>query len=41
MSCKTRVSGLEVAGFPSPTEQHQEPPLDLTELLMKRPATSP
>ena len=27
-----------MAGFPSPAEQYQEPPLDLNELLVKRPA---
>ena len=29
-----------VAGFPSPAEQYQEPPLDLNELLVKRPAAT-
>lgn len=38
MSSKAKVSGSVVAGFPSPTEQYQEPPLDLNELLVKRPA---
>ena len=28
------------AGFPSPAEQYQEPPLDLNELLVKRPAAT-
>ena len=28
------------AGFPSPAEQYQEPPLDLKELLVKRPAAT-
>jgi len=29
-----------VAGFPSPAEQYLEPPLDLNELLVKRPAAT-
>lgn len=29
-----------VAGFPSPAEQYQEEPLDLNELLVKRPAAT-
>ena len=29
-----------VAGFPSPAEQYQEPPLDLNKLLVKRPAAT-
>ena len=29
-----------VAGFPSPAEQYQETPLDLNELLVKRPAAT-
>ena len=28
------------AGFPSPAEQYLEPPLDLNELLIKRPAAT-
>ncbi len=28
------------AGFPSPAEQYQEPPLDLNELLVRRPAAT-
>ena len=40
MSPKARVSGSVVAGFPSPAEQYQEPPLDLNELLVKRPAAT-
>ena len=28
------------AGFPSPAEQYLEPPLDLNELLVKRPAAT-
>lgn len=35
---KANVSGSVVAGFPSPAEQYLEPPLDLNELLVKRPA---
>ena len=34
------MSGSVVAGFPSPVEQYQEPPLDLNELLVKRPAAT-
>ena len=37
---KAKVSGSVVAGFPSPAEQYLEPPLDLNELLVKRPAAS-
>ncbi len=37
---KARVSGAVAAGFPSPAEQYQEPPLDLNELLVKRPAAT-
>ena len=40
MGAKTKVSGSVVAGFPSPAEQYQEPPLDLNELLVKRPAAT-
>lgn len=40
MSAKARISGSVVAGFPSPAEQYQEPPLDLNELLVKRPAAT-
>ena len=40
MSAKAKVSGSAVAGFPSPTEQYQELPLDLNELLVKRPAAT-
>ena len=29
-----------MAGFPSPAEQYQEPPLDLNGLLVKRPAAT-
>ena len=39
VSDKAKVSGSVVAGFPSPAEQYLEPPLDLNELLMKRPTT--
>ncbi len=35
-----KVSGSVVAGFPSPAEQYLEPPLDLNELLVKRPAAT-
>ena len=40
MSAKAKVSSSVVAGFPSPAEQYQEPPLDLNELLVKRPAAT-
>ena len=40
MPAKAKVSGSVVAGFPSPAEQYQEPPLDLNELLVKRPAAT-
>ena len=40
MSHKAKVSGSVVAGFPSPAEQYLEPPLDLNELLVKRPAAT-
>ena len=38
--CRSKVSGSVVAGFPSPAEQYQETPLDLNELLVKRPAAT-
>ena len=34
------VAGSVVAGFPSPAEQYLEPPLDLNDLLVKRPAAT-
>ncbi len=37
---RARVSGSVAAGFPSPAEQYLEPPLDLNELLVKRPAAT-
>jgi DNA polymerase V len=37
---RAKVSGSVVAGFPSPAEQYQETPLDLNELLVKRPAAT-
>ena len=37
---KAKMSGTVVAGFPSPAEQYLEPPLDLNELLVKRPAAT-
>ena len=40
MPAKEKISGSVVAGFPSPAEQYQEPPLDLNELLVKRPAAT-
>ncbi len=40
MSTKAKISGSVVVGFPSPAEQYLEPPLDLNELLVKRPAAT-
>ena len=40
MTKKAQVAGSVVAGFPSPAEQYLEPPLDLNELLVKRPAAT-
>lgn len=40
MSKNAKASGSVVAGFPSPAEQYQETPLDLNELLVKRPAAT-
>ena len=40
MAAKVKISGSVAAGFPSPAEQYQEPPLDLNELLVKRPAAT-
>ena len=40
MPAKAKISGSVVAGFPSPAEQCLEPPLDLNELLVKRPAAT-
>ena len=40
MGTKAKISGSVVAGFPSPAEQYLEPPLDLNELLVKRPAAT-
>ena len=37
---RSKVSGSVEAGFPSPAEQYQETPLDLNELLVKRPAAT-
>ena len=34
------IVGSVAAGFPSPAEQYMEPPLDLNELLVKRPAAT-
>ncbi|MBR0056401.1 MAG: translesion error-prone DNA polymerase V autoproteolytic subunit [Kiritimatiellae bacterium] len=34
------IAGTVVAGFPSPAEQYSEPPLDLNEYLVKRPAAT-
>ena len=35
-----QVQGSVVAGFPSPAEQYQEPPLDLNEHLIKHKAAT-
>ncbi len=40
MSEKAKIAGAVAAGFPSPAEQYLEPPLDLNELLVKRPAAT-
>ena len=40
MGKKAQIAGTVVAGFPSPAEQYLEPPLDLNELLVKRPAAT-
>ena len=40
MAEMSKMSGSVVAGFPSPAEQYQETPLDLNELLVKRPAAT-
>jgi len=40
MSAKAKASGSVVAGFPSPAEQYHETPLDLNDLLVKRPAAT-
>ena len=40
MNAKSKLSGSVVAGFPSPAEQYMEPPLDLNEFLVKRPAAT-
>lgn len=37
---KSQIAGSVVAGFPSPAEQYLEPPLDLNDLLVKRPAAT-
>ena len=37
---RSRPAGTVVAGFPSPAEQYVEPPLDLNELLVRRPAAT-
>jgi len=36
----SKMGGTVAAGFPSPAEQYQEAPLDLNELLVKRPAAT-
>ncbi len=40
MSAKASFSGSVVAGFPSPAEQYTDTPLDLNDLLVKRPAAT-
>ena len=37
---KPQIAGSVIAGFPSPAEQYLEPPLDLNERLIKRPAAT-
>ena len=39
-SRKPAVAGAVTAGFPSPAEQYLEPPLDLNDLLVRRPAAT-
>lgn len=39
-SATAPVAGSVVAGFPSPAEQYLEPPLNLNDLLIKRPAAT-
>lgn len=39
-AAKASVKGSVVAGFPSPAEQYVEPPLDLNDYLVKRPAAT-
>ena len=40
MPKKASIAGAVVAGFPSPAEQYLGAPLDLNELLVKRPAAT-
>ena len=40
MPKKASIAGAVVAGFPSPAEQYLGTPLDLNELLVKRPAAT-
>ena len=40
MPKKASIAGAIVAGFPSPAEQYLGAPLDLNELLVKRPAAT-
>lgn len=40
MSTSPVIAGSVKAGFPSPAEQYLEPPLDLNQLLVKRPAAT-
>jgi DNA polymerase V len=40
MGSKSQTVGSVAAGFPSPAEQYLEPPLDLNEFLVKRPAAT-
>ena len=40
MGARAGIKGSVAAGFPSPAEQYSEPPLDLNELLVRRPAAT-
>jgi len=40
MAAKSQIVGSVVAGFPSPAEQYVEPPLDLNDYLVMRPAAT-
>ena len=40
MPKKASIAGAVVAGFPSPAERYLGTPLDLNELLVKRPAAT-
>lgn len=40
MDTTAKIEGSVAAGFPSPAEQYEEPPLDLNAYLVKRPAAT-